>query len=118
VISAQSVSITLFRSAKNDQRLEIELLGKYTGRQYLDNTSDEDRSIDPFYVNDLKIRYTIHPKGIKELGAMLSLNNVFDRMYSNNGYTFSYIYDQALTTQNYYYPQAGFNWLLGVNFKW
>jgi iron complex outermembrane receptor protein len=32
-------------------------------------------------------------------------------MYSNNGYTFSYISGGATTTENFYYPQAGRNFL-------
>ena len=46
------------------------------------------------------------------------LNNVLNKAYESNGYTYSYIYGGANTTQNFYYPQAGFNWLLGVNVKW
>jgi iron complex outermembrane receptor protein len=41
------------------------------------------------------------------------LNNVLNTLYSSNGYTFSYLYEGAMTTENFHYPQAGFNFLLG-----
>jgi iron complex outermembrane receptor protein len=38
-------------------------------------------------------------------------------MYSSNGYTYSYLYAGELTTENFQYPQAGFNFLLGLNIR-
>ena len=43
-------------------RLEISLIGKYVSRQYLDNTTREDRSLDPFYTQDLRLSYRINPR--------------------------------------------------------
>ena len=53
---------------------------------------------------------------MKELSFHLMVNNIFDTMYSNNGYTYSYIYGD-LITENFYYPQAGTNFLAGLVFK-
>lgn len=117
-ISAAGIVIAPFQHLKHGQHLELEILNKYVSRQYLDNTSNENRSIKPYNINDLRLRYRINMKPFKEVNAILSLNNVFNKMYESNGYTFSYIYDGTFTTQNYYYPQAGFNWLLGLNVKW
>jgi iron complex outermembrane receptor protein len=97
--------------------LNISWISKYVGKQYLDNTSDEKRKLNAFFVNNLLINYTIKPKFIKEIGVNLLLNNIFSEQYEPNGYTFSYIYGGQTTTENYYYPQAGFNFLAGLTLK-
>lgn len=117
VIAAGTATIEPFRNILRQQQLYIDLVGKYVGRQYLDNTGNDARSIDPYGLCDLRFRYTLHPSFLKELGISLALNNVLDKKYEANGYTFSYMYGQKLTTENYYFPQAGFNFLLGVNIR-
>jgi iron complex outermembrane receptor protein len=99
------------------QQFFIHVAGKYVSRQFLDNTANKNRSIQPFAVADLRFNYTLKMKRIKELGVSLALNNVLNKKYEANGYTFSYRYDQHLITENYYYPQAGFNFLLGLSLQ-
>jgi len=97
--------------------LDISLMSKYVGRQYLDNTSDNSRSINPYFTENIRINYSIKTKVIKEIGLSLMLNNIFNSMYEANGYTFSYVYGGEKTTENYYYPMAGFNFLSGLTLK-
>lgn len=97
--------------------LDISLISKYVGRQYLDNTSDNSRSINPYFTENIRINYSIKTKVIKEIGLSLMLNNIFNSMYEANGYTFSYVYGGEKTTENYYYPMAGFNFLSGLTLK-
>lgn len=94
------------------------LLGKYVGRQYLDNTSNTARSLDPYALCDIRLAYTFTTKSFKEMGLTLLLNNVFNEQYESNGYSYSYFYGGATTTQNFYFPQAGFNCQLGLSLKW
>ena len=96
---------------------EISLLNKYVSRQYLDNTGSKARSIDPFFVSDLRLSYGIRTKRIKEINLVFQLNNVFNKLYEANGYTFSYIYANQPVTENFYYPMAGRNFLAGINIK-
>lgn len=118
IIGAGGVTLRPFRKMSMGQKFEIDLLGKYVGKQYLDNTSSDARSIDAYALGDVRIRYSIKAKPFKELGLNLMLNNIFDKKYESNGYTYSYRYGGENTTVNYYYPQAGFNWLLGLTMKW
>lgn len=118
LIGAAGITLSPFRYMNKEQVLEFDLLGKYVGQQYLDNTSDANRSIDPYGLCDIRIRYSIKTKPFRELGLNLMLNNVLNQQYVSNGYTFSYIAGGQLSTVNYYYPQAGFNFLLGVTMKW
>ena len=96
---------------------EISLISKYVGRQYLDNTAQKSRSLNPYYLQDIKLSYLIKNKIFKETNLILQLNNVFNKKYEPNGYSFSYIYGGALTTENFYFPMAGFNFMVGVNVK-
>jgi iron complex outermembrane receptor protein len=91
--------------------LTIDWMSKYVGRQFLDNTSNVKRSIDPFTFSNLIVSYTITDLFFKEITFGLQVNNLFNAMYSNNGYTFSYIYGGQTTTENFYYPQAGRNFM-------
>jgi iron complex outermembrane recepter protein len=99
------------------KNLEISLPGKYVSRQYLDNTSNKDRSLDAFYVQDARMSYTLKKTFFKEINVLFQVNNVFNKMYEPNGYTFSYQYDASLVTENYYFPMAGTNFMVGLNVK-
>jgi iron complex outermembrane receptor protein len=98
------------------KNLELALLTKYVGKQYLDNTSSETRKLDAYFTNDLRLTYTIKPTWIKEISFNFLLNNIFSEKYESNGYTYGYISEGALTQENFYFPQAGRNFLVGVNF--
>jgi len=103
---------------KPTESLEIALLSKYVGKQYLDNTQSEARKLDAFFVNDVRIAYTYKPtKGIKSVSIGLLVNNILNEQYEPNGYTFSYFFGGQRVWENYYYPQAGTNFLLNVGLK-
>jgi len=89
----------------------IDWMSKYVSRQYLDNTSNKNRSINPFTFSNITLSYTLNNVLFKEITFGVLVNNVFNSFYSNNGYTFSYIYGGETTTENFYYPQAGTNFL-------
>lgn len=106
-------STIAFKAFKN---AEIALLSKYVSQQYLDNTSNDSRKLDAFFVNNLRLSYDLKLKRIKNIGFGLLVNNIFNELYESNGYTFSYIAG-GLTTENYYYPQAETNFLFSMNLK-
>ncbi len=97
--------------------LQISLLTKYVSRQYLDNTQQLSRSLDAFFTNDLRMSYAIRPKFCSEIGLGLLVNNVFNHLYENNGYTFGYVSGGQPTYENFYFPQAGTNFLAQVSVK-
>lgn len=117
VIAGGSATLEPLRKVLKQQHFYLDILGKYAGRQYLDNTTNAGRSIDPYGLCDLRLRYTMQAAWIKELGISLAVNNVLDKKYETNGYTFSYKAGGTLSTENYYYPQAGINFLLGVHLR-
>jgi iron complex outermembrane receptor protein len=110
------------------QGLEISLMNKAVSKQYLDNTSNEQRKLKPFFYSNLRLAYKLPLKrDDKEIRLTLLFNNIFNRFYESNGYTYSERYSyldennqQQVTpvaTYNYYYPQAGFNMLGGVSVR-
>lgn len=92
--------------------LSIILTGKYVGQQFLDNTSSPDRVLDAYFVSDLKISYSIPQNWTRDLTIGVAVNNLFNELYENNGYTWGYVYGGERTIENFYYPQAGTNVLL------
>jgi len=96
---------------------EINFQSKYVGRQFLDNTSHVSRSIDPYFVENVKFSYTLFKKIFKEVNFIFQLNNVFNKMYESNGYTYNYISDEKLSVENYYFPMAGINFMAAINIK-
>jgi iron complex outermembrane receptor protein len=102
------------------KNLNVSIISKYVGKQYLDNTSDESKIIKSYAFNNLSLSYKIQPSWIKEISLNLLINNLFDEKYESNGYTYSYYWrsegsNDAAITEKFYYPQAGTNFLMGVN---
>jgi iron complex outermembrane recepter protein len=97
--------------------LSVDWLSKFISRQYLDNTSNLERSIKAFTYSNLSINYLIPKVFGSEVVCGLQINNVFNLHYANNGYTFSYQSNGQQTTENFYYPQAGRNFMLRVKIK-
>jgi iron complex outermembrane receptor protein len=110
VVGAASIN---FLPVKN---LELSLLSKYVGDQYLDNTQQDNRKLDAYYVQDIRAIYTIKTKWMKEMNIVGQLNNVFNKKYEPNGYTYSYI-SGGMVTENYYFPMAGTNFMIAVNVR-
>lgn len=108
VIAANTFS---FRPAKG---FSINFLSKYVGEQFLDNTSTDTRKLDAYFVNDLQLVYNFSYKFFKNIELNLLVNNILSEEYESNGYTFGYIYQGETVRQNYFYPQAGRNFLVGL----
>ena len=98
--------------------VDISLPLKYVSSQYLDNTANSSRMLEAFYVQDFKLSYTGQLKWIKEFSITGQLNNIFNTHYEPNGYTFSYIYGGQVVTENYFFPMAGRNFMLGLSLRW
>lgn len=97
--------------------LRISLMNKFVGKQFLDNTSNESRSMDAYFVSHLDLSYSFAALGFEEITIGGRINNLFNEMYENNGYTFSYLVGGDRTQENFYYPQAGRNIMLRLLLK-
>ncbi|MFT7102540.1 MAG: iron complex outermembrane receptor protein, partial [Bacteroidia bacterium] len=107
-------AVLTYRPIKN---LDIAFITQYVGEQFLDNTSNRDRMLNDYVTNNFRVHYNIKWKFFKEIGVGVQLNNIFNQFYESNGYTFSFISGGETATSNFYYPQAGFNFLTMLTLK-
>nr|WP_288834178.1 TonB-dependent receptor [uncultured Flavobacterium sp.] len=91
--------------------LQLNLLSKFVGSQYLNNINDGQGKLNDYFVNDFNATYTIFPKSVfKSITISVLANNIANRHYVSDGadYGGGYVY---------YYPQAGANFLAGLTLK-
>ncbi|RSK41812.1 TonB-dependent receptor [Mangrovimonas spongiae] len=104
--------------------LQMALLSKFVGEQFMSNTDAEKSKLDSYFVTDFNISYELKMNKIFKSIVFTGLaNNIFDKEYISNGYY--YTYDDTWTDPNQvttiegagYYPQATANFLLGATLK-
>lgn len=91
------------------KNFEASLLTKFVGAQYLDNTENDDLMLDSYFINDIRLSYSLPLKGAQAFQISMLVNNVFDVAYSSNGYSYDGV--------PYYYPQAGINFMAMMALK-
>ncbi|MDX1761098.1 MAG: TonB-dependent receptor [Christiangramia sp.] len=105
--------------------LELKLLSKYVGEQYMSNVEAENSKLDAYFVNDFNVQYTLKdPWVFREIVLTGLVNNIFNEKYVSNGYYYTYNIPndefpagvQTLDGAGYY-PQATTNFLLGLSLK-
>lgn len=99
------------------KNVELSFLSKYVSKQYLDNTEDDNRSLNSFYVQDVRAIYTFKMKWLKEVNIIGQVNNLFGKKYEPNGYTYSYFVGGETVTENFYFPMAERNFMLSLNVR-
>ncbi len=99
------------------KKIEASLFSRYASRQYLDNTATIHRSLDPFFVQELRINYLLQVKGLSKVMLIAQVNNLTNTKYEPNGYTFSYFLGGLVETENYFFPMAGRNYMFTINIK-
>lgn len=95
--------------------LNLRWIHRYVGQQFLDNTATDSRKLDAYYVSDAIASYTLKGESFKKINLQLAVYNLFNKMYSANGYTWGYRGGGDEIRENFYYPQAGTNFMLGLN---
>ena len=80
------------------------------GKQYLDNTGNEERTIDPWTTLDLSLWFDLDRIGLQSLAAaqaFIHVRNIGDVEYETSGYYY---------IENNYIPAAGRNFAVGVDY--
>jgi len=94
-----------FNPAKNFQ---FSLMNQYVGKQYLDNSEDENLQLKDYFLMDFNAQYQF-TIAHNEVSLKLLVNNIFNKKYVNNG---------AVWDGNpYYFSQAGTNFMFGISWK-
>ncbi len=104
--------------------LQISLLSKYVGEQYMGNIDSEASLLDSYFINDLNIYYELSDVPVfKSIVFTALVNNIFNVEYISNGFFFTYEDEWSnpgsiKTIEGAgYYPQAGINFLAGLTLK-
>jgi iron complex outermembrane receptor protein len=100
--------IVLSKSEQSNQsKLVAGIRSKYVGQQYIDNTGSEERSLDPYFLNDFSITGSISNRFIKDVAISFVVQNLFNHRYESNAWVYRYVYEGMISELNGYYPQAG-----------
>jgi len=101
--------------------LQISLLSKYVGEQYMANLDYKNSKLESYFVNDINVNYQIKfKKVLKSIVLNALINNIFNVEYVSNGYYYTYddtwsVPGETITLDGAgYYPQATRNFLIGA----
>ena len=112
IIGSSDINLKILKN------LEMHFISKYVGKQYFDNTRSDERKLDPYLVNNLRIDFRpVIPK-IKDTEFQLFINNIFNSMYESNAYGGNWYEDGIEQSWSYFFPQAGINFMfrIGLSF--
>ncbi|MDQ0592481.1 iron complex outermembrane receptor protein [Chryseobacterium ginsenosidimutans] len=91
-----------------NKNFQFALMNQYVGKQYLDNTEDENLQLKDYLLTDFNAQYQFKIKN-NDIALKLLVNNIFNKKYVNNGA----VYDG----EPYYFSQAGTNFMFGISWK-
>lgn len=125
VVARGEASFVILKESSRHSLL-VSLSGKYVGKQFLDNTSNENTALPGFFFSDLRLNYDLKKVVGEKLSLIFSVNNLFDNKYSSNGWTYRFIsggydprpddpYSRSEGGDVYnltgFFPQAGRHWM-------
>ena len=114
---------------KMDERTDIDFISKYVGEQFIDNTSSDERMLNDYLVNNIRISYKWENKLFNSAKLTFQVNNLFDLEYVSNAWVYRFVSDgydprgsdpyvnidsQRGFNMTGYFPEATRNYLLGL----
>ena len=114
---------------KMDEKTDIDFISKYVGEQFIDNTSSDDRMLNDYLVNNIRISYKWENKLFNSAKLTFQVNNLFDLQYVSNAWVYRFVSDgydprgsdpyvnidsQRGFNMAGYFPEATRNYLLGL----
>ena len=117
IVAGNNITLTPIKS------LQVSFLTKFVGKQYMGNIDAKKSVLPDFTTSDLNVTYEWKiNKGIKSIVFSGLINNFFNRTYESNGYFYTYDDNWSgpgtTTIEGAgFYPQAGINFLAGMNVK-
>lgn len=120
-----------FLTTKDNQSLVLGLMNKYVGKQFIDNTSNDNTALDAYFFSDLRLAYELSNTLFNQIKLTVLVRNLWGSRFSTNAWTYRYRslgYDarpddpsarlENATTGTYnltgFYPQAERNVLVGL----
>ncbi|WP_372950588.1 TonB-dependent receptor [Mariniphaga sp.] len=99
------------------KNLNFAFISSYVGKQFIDNTSSDERSLDAYLVNNLKVDYSFNTKLFDKVALHLMVNNLLSEEYESNAWVYSYILGGERYKMDGYFPQAGRHFMVGVDLR-
>ncbi|MCX6234029.1 MAG: TonB-dependent receptor [Bacteroidetes bacterium] len=96
------------------KNLTLTLESTYIGKQYIDNTSNDNHILEPYFLNNFRINYSIVTPVIRNINITLMANNIFNTDYETNAWIYKYNYEGRELYVDGYFPQAGINFMAGL----
>jgi len=110
----------------------VNFSSKYVGKQYIDNTSSNDRMLDDYMVQNLQFTYDFKTLFVEKCKISLRINNIFNKEYVSNAWVYSFTsnnwdptssdpYVSKNSRNGYdmagYFPEATRNFLLAITIR-
>ena len=110
----------------------VNFSSKYVGKQYIDNTSSNDRMLDDYMVQNLQFTYDFKTSFVEKCKISLRINNIFNKEYVSNAWVYSFTsnnwdptssdpYVSKNSRNGYdmagYFPEATRNFLLAITIR-
>lgn len=89
VIAGSQLVYTPINSAQYGA-LELALISKYVGEQFIDNTSSAYAKLDAYWVHDARLQYTVKDKFCKEIIFTGSVRNLLNTQYTSNAWLYRF----------------------------
>ena len=112
-VSAASMTIS------PDKHTKLMLNAKYVGKQYYDNTSDENFSIPSYYVMSFNASRAFKIKREGDFTLSLFVDNLLNRKYFSNAWVYNagFADGSALYIEEGLFPQAEINFNIKASFR-
>jgi len=130
IIGGGQLIFTPFSSLEKG-KLDLALVSKYVGEQYLDNTSSEYGKLEDYFVHDFRASYTVKTKLFKQVVISSWVRNLLNQNYISNAWIYRLqggpwatgdpSINEENSDRNYNmigaYNQAGINFFVGLKLK-
>lgn len=113
ILSPNTIANSIFTYSPF-KNFDMQWVAKYVSRQYIDNTSYEYNSIDPYFVNDLKFSYGFSTNFFKAIRFHLDIQNVLSEKYESYAWVYNYQYGGERDVIDGYFPMAAINFMAGI----
>lgn len=120
-------------NSKKYGNIEFAVVTKYVGEQFIDNTSNTDRMLNAYLVNDIRMQYSMKTKLFKEIIFSTWIRNFTNTQYVSNAWIYKFksdyynpVSDDAFVNRERVdgrynmigaFPQAGINFFTGLILK-
>ena len=92
------------------EQMAVAFSSRFVGEQYMSNNNIPESKLDSYFVSDLSVAYDVRKsRYLPAFTLRGQLNNIFNKMYVSNGSIYG--------TDAYYFPQAGANFMLGLDIR-